>query len=128
MSGGGLSTMSVDELLDVFEQLGTALGVAMDLCKASEATRLNKKIGKVDDELQRRSGDQRIALTRLFAHPNPYVRYAAATCLIRLVPVEARRHLQLIADSKWYPLAGHAGMYLHNLDSGFFVRSKVRGT
>jgi hypothetical protein len=36
--------------------------------------------------------------------------------LIRILPLEARRTIQAIADSGVFPLAGHAGMYLSMYD------------
>ncbi|NVN87017.1 MAG: DUF2019 domain-containing protein [Rhodopseudomonas sp.] len=125
MSEAGLSKMSIDGLLDAFVRLSAARGIAMDLSKVSETNRLGAKIGKIEDELKRRPGDQRFVLAKNFAHPNPYVRFSTATCLIEVMPEEARRQLQLIADSKYYPLAGDAGMYLSNLDSGFFERGAL---
>jgi len=104
-------------LVDRFLQLSIQQGTAIDLSDGSQINRLGSKIFRINDELKSRSGDQRRILVGLLSHQNPYVRYNAATSLIRIFPVEARNVLQTIADSKWYPLAGHAGMYLHMLDT-----------
>lgn len=117
------SAMSTGELIDQFVQLSIQQGIAIDLSDGLEINRLGGKIFRIKDELKRRSGDHGRSLIRLLGHRNPYVRYNAATSLIRTVPVEAREVLETIANSNWYPLAGHAGMYLSNLDSGLFKPS-----
>uniref|UniRef100_Q07QC9 DUF2019 domain-containing protein n=1 Tax=Rhodopseudomonas palustris (strain BisA53) TaxID=316055 RepID=Q07QC9_RHOP5 len=117
MSGTSNSTMTAGELLDRYIELSIQQGTAIDLSDGSQINRLGSKIFRINDELKSRSGDQRRILFGLLSHQNPYVRYNAATSLIRIFPVEARNVLQTIADSKWYPLAGHAGMYLHMLDT-----------
>ncbi|MET0705817.1 MAG: DUF2019 domain-containing protein, partial [Tardiphaga sp.] len=44
----------------------------------------------------------------------------AAKLTLAVAPVEARAQLQAIADSKWFPQAGDAGMSLWNLERGVF--------
>ena len=73
--------------------------------------RLYGLMENVLNELRQRDGDQRRALLRLFDYPNIQVRLAAAKNTLAVAPVEARQQIQTIADSRWYPQAGDAGMW-----------------
>jgi len=57
---------------------------------------------------------------RLFDHDNFQVRLNAAKRTLAVAPMEARRVIQWIFDSKIYPQAGDVGMCLSNLDDGTF--------
>jgi hypothetical protein len=97
--------------------LSVRQGHALDLAESSsKVNRLGDLVDEVDKELQRRPGDQRGALVTLFSHPNDWVRFNAATSLIAIARAEARQVIQTIADSKVYPQALHAGMYLSTYD------------
>ncbi len=56
----------------------------------------------------------------LFGHPNMQVRLSAARANLAVDYPAARREMQAIVDSKWYPQAGDAGISLENIDTGFF--------
>ncbi|MEW6768493.1 MAG: DUF2019 domain-containing protein [Pseudomonadota bacterium] len=116
MTSVDLSTLSIDQLLARFVELCLDDEQAHDLAKVSVSNRLVYEISDVKKELQKRPGDQRSALIALFKHPNLYVRYHVATNLMSVMPEEARRQMQAIADSKQYPIAGSAGTYLLMLD------------
>jgi len=58
--------------------------------------------------------------TALFGHPKMQVRLAAARANLAIDYIAARRELQDVADSKWYPQAAEAIMALRNIDSGFY--------
>jgi uncharacterized protein DUF2019 len=79
------------------------------------------QIFAIGGELKRRPGDQRRALLPLYDHPNIEVRLRAAKRTLAVAPVEARRMIESIAASRWFPHAGDAGMCLELLDRGIFV-------
>jgi hypothetical protein len=62
----------------------------------------------------------RLALLRLFDHPNMQVRLQAAKWSLGVAPEAARQVIESISESSWFPQAGEAGMTLSNLDSGIF--------
>jgi hypothetical protein len=82
--------------------------------------RLFEQMDAIKEELKKRPGDHRRALIRLYNHPNVQVRLKSAIATLAIVPEEARRLLQIIADSRDYPQAGDAGMTLDSLDRGIF--------
>ncbi len=53
------------------------------------------------------------------------VRLEAAKWSLGVAPEMARKVIQNIYDSKWYPQAGDAGMTLWNLDRGVFKPDKI---
>jgi hypothetical protein len=56
----------------------------------------------------------------LYEYPNMQVRLKAAIHTLAVAPVEARQAVEAIANSKWFPQAGDAGMSLLGLDNGTF--------
>lgn len=111
-----LSRLGVNDLVMRYIDLSVRQGAAQELASTSEVNKLGDQIHAISMELKRRPGDQRTALITLFSHPNAQVRFNAATSSISIARSEARRTIQAIADSKVYPLAGHAGMYLSMYD------------
>jgi len=77
-------------------------------------------MAQVSNELKSRAGDERRALMALYGFPNMQVRLKAAIHTLGIAPIEARSQLEAIAQSKWFPQAGDAGMTLSNLDQGIF--------
>ncbi|MBX9710080.1 MAG: DUF2019 domain-containing protein [Xanthobacteraceae bacterium] len=116
MRGAVLSELNIEDLVERFVQLSLQEDVAANVLRVSLVNRLVVQIHEISKELARRPGDQRLVLTKLFSHPNLQVRFNVATNLFSLVPAEARRQIEEIADSKVYPIAGHAGTYLLILD------------
>ena len=112
MTSVDLSKLSIAQLLDRFVELCLQDEEAANFARVSECNRLVVQISDVKKELQKRPGDQRDALVTFFTHPNLQVRYHAAANLMSIMPVEARLQMEAIADSKIYPIAGHAGTYL----------------
>jgi len=82
--------------------------------------RLFSEVNDVDQELRRRGLEARLALTRIYDHPNMQVRLKAAKRTLAVAPAAARKVIQANYDSKRYPQAGEAGMSLCNLDRGVF--------
>jgi hypothetical protein len=72
------------------------------------------------DELRRQKPDARIALQKLYEHPNIQVRLQAARLTLGVLPTEARRVIESISQSAWMPQAADAGMTLRALDEGIF--------
>ena len=117
MTRAGISEMSDDDLVKQYAELSIRQGRALDLAEgSSKVNRLGDQIHEISKELRRRPGDHRSALLKLFFHPNDWVRFSAATSSISIVPAQARQVIQTIADSKVYPQALHAGMYLSTYD------------
>jgi len=72
------------------------------------------------DELRCQKPDARIALRKLYEHPNIQVRLQAARLTLGVLPAEARRVIESISQSAWMPQAADAGMCLWALDEGIF--------
>ncbi|AZO78800.1 MULTISPECIES: DUF2019 domain-containing protein [unclassified Bosea (in: a-proteobacteria)] len=113
-----LRTLSNGQIVNLFEQLCIEQYNAMEREEQARVNRLVWRIHDLEMELKSRPGDQRYELMRLFGHPNMQVRLSAAEANLAVDYASARREIQAIKDSKWYPQAGHAGMTLYFLDSG----------
>jgi hypothetical protein len=116
MRNPDLSKLDVGALLKLHVERSVQQGVALERASISKVNELGGRNNQINKELKSRSGDQRGALAPLLSHPNAQVRFNAAQSLIRILPLEARRTIQAIADSGVFPLAGHAGMYLSMYD------------
>ena len=110
---------SVDRLVDRFVENSMAQDKALLYDDIRKANRLINEMKRIEDELNRRKGDQRRALVALYHHGNMQVRLNAAKATLGLVPSAAREALQAIRESKT-PQALEAGMCLWNLDRGVF--------
>jgi len=107
-----LSKLDADALLKLHVEWSMQQDVALQRANISKVNELGGRINQINNELKSRPGDQRGTLASLLSHPNAQVRFNAAQSLIRILPIEARQTMQVIADSGVFPLAGHAGMYL----------------
>ena len=112
--------MTVEQLVQRFAAIALDQDHAVRVDDNATFTRLFWQMEAVEGELKARAGDQRRAHSRLYNNPNAQVRITAAMATLAVLPQEARRLLQTIADSKEYPQAGDAGMCLVNLDRGIF--------
>ncbi|MCP3053834.1 DUF2019 domain-containing protein [Aurantimonas marianensis] len=74
----------------------------------------------LEAELKRREGDQRRALLSLFEHPNMQVRLNTARATRPVAPEAARKMLQEIAASRYFPMAADAGMSIRAWDQGIY--------
>ena len=115
-----LAKLSAAELTALFEKLCIEQYDALERDEIAAFNRRYDKIQAVQDELKSRPGDQRRVLMKLFGHSNMQVRLTAAHATLTIDYLAARRELQTIADSKWYPQAADASMALDSLDSGFY--------
>jgi hypothetical protein len=118
-----LAALSNAEIVARFARLCIEQSDAME---REEQARVNRLVGQIRDlalELKSRPGDQRHMLKTLFGHQNMQVRLSAAEATLPIDYATARREIQAISDSRWYPQAGDAGMTLYLLDTGM---SKLR--
>lgn len=81
-----------------------------------ESRSVHQRRFAIDGELSKRPGDQRTALSQLFSQSGSYVRFNAAVESRSVVKAEARAVIQDIAESRVYPLAGEAGVFLSMYD------------
>lgn len=115
-----IQKMTDIELVDEFERLCLAQYVALEREDVPAFSRRYKVIQAITDELKSRTGDRRRLLKKFFGQGNFQVRLTAARATLAIDYEEARRELELIAESKWNPQAGDAGMSLWNLDRGVY--------
>ncbi|WP_047308481.1 DUF2019 domain-containing protein [Rhodopseudomonas palustris] len=115
-----LHEMATPELVALFAKIVVGQDEALLGNQIARFNRLFGVMAEIADELKSRDGDQRTALLSLFEYPNMQVRLQAAKLTLAVAPVEARRQLEAIASSKWFPQAGDAGMCLSFLDDGTF--------
>jgi hypothetical protein len=115
-----LTTMTVDQLLARFAEIGIAQDEALLGNEFSRFSKLFHSMQGIVQELKRRPGDQRRTLVSLYGHPNMQVRLKAAKNSLAVAPTAARQLLEEISNSQWQPQAGEAGMSLWNLDRGVF--------
>jgi len=96
--------------------------------------RLYRQMDATEKELRRRGREARLALLRLYDHPNMQVRLNAAKRTLGIAPDAARRVLQAISDSKWQPQAMmpecHSGISIEEcssqIDGGIPVLRRAR--
>jgi hypothetical protein len=74
----------------------------------------------VIDDLKRRDGDKRRILARFYDHTNLKVRLNAAHATLALMPEEARKVFEIIAQSERQPYCADAAGTLRSLDDGFY--------
>lgn len=118
MRSANLQEMTVSELVERFVALGIGQFNAELRSEQSKLNRLLLQMRDVTEELKNRPGDQRSALVELLENPNVQVRLMAARLTLAVAPAAARQVLQDIRDSKRYPQAMDAGMWLRNFDTG----------
>jgi hypothetical protein len=118
-----LNDMTVDQLVECFAAIALDQDRALLRNEIRRFNRLFDEMEAVKENLRTRDGDQRLALLRLYDHPNAQVRLKAAKATLAIAPDAARRTLQGIVDSREYPQAGDAGMTLDDLDAGSFEPS-----
>jgi Domain of unknown function (DUF2019) len=120
MGQPSLSTMTIDQLVDRFAEIGIAQDNALWNEKYSYFNRLYDRMDEVDKELRSRGHDARSALSRLFTHSNVQVRLQAAKFSLGVEPANAYQVIKSVSESSLFPQAGDAGMTLVNLERGIF--------
>ncbi|MHB8885806.1 MAG: DUF2019 domain-containing protein [Methylovirgula sp.] len=119
MNDPSLQSMSTDALVDLFAQNGIEQDYVIFREQVSEYKKVFGKMHAIDAELKRRGLHARLALTRLFEHPNMQVRLQAAKCTLAVAPARARHVIEAIARSSRMPQAADARGTIYNLDTGF---------
>ncbi|WP_206454491.1 DUF2019 domain-containing protein [Aurantimonas marina] len=118
MTRAKLGELTIEQLVARYVEIGTAQDEAMLDNLVGRFNQLYDRAKAVEDELQRREGDQRRALLALYGHANWQVRLNAAQATRTVAPQVARRMIEEIADSRHFPQAGHTGMALYAMDRG----------
>ncbi len=112
--------MTVDQLVERFAKIGVAQYGAEMGDELRKVNQLFIEMHAVDKALRTRGTEARLALLRLYDHPDIQVRLQAAKCTVGVAPVAARKVIEAVSDSGWFPQAGEAGKTLRNLDEGIF--------
>jgi hypothetical protein len=120
MSQVKLQDMTSEQLVERFTNTALAQDRALLMDEIGKVNGLYRQLKEIEGELKGRQGDQRRALLALYDHSNAQVRLKAVKATLAVSPLEARRQLQIIADSREYPQAGEAGMSIRNLDRGIY--------
>jgi hypothetical protein len=115
-----LKDAPIDYLVERFAAICLDQADALLYSDVAKFNRLYEGMVQVREELKRRPGDQRQALTALYDHQNAQVRLQAARASLAVAPQTARNVIAIIANSKIRPQAGDAGMTISNLDRGVF--------
>lgn len=113
--------LAVAQLVERYTQAGIDEDKAEMKDDLPKRNRLCLQMFAIADELKSRPGDQRPALLTLYNHPNMEVRLMAAKATLAIASTEARKIIESIATSNWFPYTGDAGMCLEMLDQGVFV-------
>lgn len=126
MKAVDLKFMTVDQLVERFAEIGVAQYQALEEHEIwiednpnRKYNRLFKQMNDVDNELHARGREARLALLRLYGHPNIQVRLKAAVRTDDIAPDAARPVLQAIADAEWYPQTADARLALDIMDGKF---------
>ncbi len=115
-----LADMSNEALVQRFAEICVQQDIALLADEISKFNKLYKQKSAVNAELITRGAEARLALLKLYEHPNMQVKLEAAKATLAVAPKEARSMIESIAASSWMPQAGDAGMCLWTLDEGIF--------
>jgi hypothetical protein len=115
-----IEKLTIVQLVGRFSEIALAMDKALLYNKYDEYNNLYDELDIVDNELCSRGEQARLALTRLYQHPNRQVRLKAAKRTLAVAPVAARNVLESIVAEKWHPQALDAGVTLSKLDDGSF--------
>lgn len=118
MKRKNLEGMSVDQLVDLFEDCCLQQDRVLRQGVVRRHKRLFEDMFAITDELKKRGPAARLALTKFYNHPSIQVRLQAAKSTLAVAPDAARQVIQAISKSKYLPQAGDAGMCLLMLERG----------
>jgi len=110
--------MTLDQLVERFVAIAVAQHEARMREDTARYNRLFDQMIELMAEFLTRPIEQRHALMELYEHPNPQVRYAAASITQDLAPQAARRVYEIISERNEYPQAVNARWAIRNLDEG----------
>lgn len=111
-----LTKLSVSELADLFLQVAIAQFEAQRRRQIAKYNRLFDKMAAVEKELERRPGDQRIALVPLLQHRNEQVRLMAAHATMQVARDEAYAAFKVLSEENRFPQTANAGFALRKLE------------
>lgn len=114
-----LTDMPIDELVQLFAENCIEQDEAIFKEQISEFKKIFNVMFELDKELRRRGRDARLALVKLYEHPNLQVRLQAARVTLGVAPKEARQVIESVSRTGWMPQAADARGTLRNLDTGF---------
>ncbi len=115
-----LEVLSTSDLVDRFAEICVAQDRARLHENVPTMTKLVWQMKAIDDELRKRGREARLALCKLYDHPNMQVRLQAARLTLAVAPAAARQVVDAIARSGRMPQAAEARGTLRNLDNGVF--------
>jgi hypothetical protein len=115
-----LEVLQATDLVDRFAEICVAQYRALLHERLSKNPELIWQMKAVDDELRKRGREARLALCKLYDHPNMQVRLQAARLTLAVAPATARQVIDAIARSGRMPQAADARGTLRNLDEGVF--------
>jgi hypothetical protein len=110
--------MSVDQLVDRFMKIALAQSHAIDLNRNDKYNRVFDRMIEVMGEFLVRPIEQRRALMKLYAHPDPQVRYEAAFITQDIAPEQVRKVCEILIERNEYPQAADARGMIDNLEKG----------
>jgi hypothetical protein len=117
MKPESLKRLTVEELVELFEQIGVQQDEAILFDESDKYEELYLDLDEVDKEIRLRGLRARLDLLRLYEHPNMQVRLNAAKRTLAVSPLQARKLLEQISARKDVPQGGDAGMALRALES-----------
>jgi hypothetical protein len=115
-----LANMTAEELVAEYINISTTQYDALMSDEIAKFNRLFDKMVVVEDELQRRTGDQRRLLLPLYEHENPHVRLNAIKATLALAPEAGREALKALAEAREGIQSLDAGMCIRALDDGTY--------
>ena len=118
-----LQDVSVAQLVESFTSIALDQDKALLWDEIAKYNRLYDKMEVVEEELKKREGDERQALSALYHHSNAQVRLKSAIATLAIAPEEARAVLQKLSDRNEYPQAADARGMLRALDEGRYTPS-----
>ena len=113
-----LTDLTLDQLVDRYAEIGVAQYDVLRNKPISQFRPLFDRQIEVDEELRRRGVEARLALLRLYDHPNIQVRLNVAQETYRVAPEQAVALLKQIAQTETYPQAADARLSLENIANG----------
>lgn len=113
-----LQDMTTEQLVTRFLAIALDQYDAIEMDNHAKFNLLFAQMSDIIAELMLRPGDQRRALKALYEHPNPQVRYKAASATRDIAPQEARRVCEIISERNEYPQAADARGLIKAVDEG----------
>jgi hypothetical protein len=115
-----LMTTPIPELVDQFAEACLVQGKSILYDELATYKKAYCRMDDLQKELRRRGQAARLALTKLYVHPNIQVRLQAAMFTLAVAPREARQVIEWIAQSGLMPQAADARGTLRDLDDGSY--------